>query len=151
MKRILKKEVIIAFIVGIILASSIAVYAYSYAAKDVSYTKPGTDTAINVETALNDLYSRSQVIYITGTNGKTDGIESFKVEHDNDNAAIYTAEVNLLYSINSTNDGDFHELAELGYNNGSLGFRYSSFSVKKGDIIYIKRDTNNKHGYAIVY
>lgn len=56
MKKILKKEVIIAFIVGIILASSIAVYAYSYAAKDVSYTKPGTNTAISVETALNDLY-----------------------------------------------------------------------------------------------
>ena len=59
MKKVLKKEVIIAFIVGIILASSIAVYAYSYAAKDISYTKPGTDTAISVETALNDLYSKS--------------------------------------------------------------------------------------------
>ena len=58
MKKILKKEVIIAFIIGIILASSIAVYAYSYAAKDVSYTKPGTTTAINVETALNDLYNK---------------------------------------------------------------------------------------------
>ena len=59
MKKILKKEVIIAFIVGIILASSIAVYAYSYAAKDIGYTKPGENTPIDVETALNDLYSKS--------------------------------------------------------------------------------------------
>lgn len=58
MKKIFKKEVIIAFIVGIILASSIAVYAYSYAAKDIGYTKPGTTTPISVETALNDLYNK---------------------------------------------------------------------------------------------
>ena len=56
MKKILKKEVIIAFIIGIILASSIAVYAYSYMASDIDYTKPGTETAISVETALNELY-----------------------------------------------------------------------------------------------
>ena len=61
MKKILKKEVIIAFIIGIILASSIAVYAYSYAAKDVSYTKPGTQTAISVEQALNDLYTKKSI------------------------------------------------------------------------------------------
>lgn len=61
MKKILKKEVIIAFIIGIILASSIAVYAYSYAAKDVGYTKPGENTPIDVETALNDLYSKSKL------------------------------------------------------------------------------------------
>ena len=75
MKKIFKKEVIIAFIIGIILASSIAVYAYSYAAKDVSYTKPGTTTSINVETALNELYSKGnktpqQVATIT-TNDRT--------------------------------------------------------------------------------
>ena len=58
MKKILKKEVIIAFIIGIILASSIAVYAYSYAAKDIGYTKPGENTPISVETALNDLYEK---------------------------------------------------------------------------------------------
>ena len=57
MKKIFKKEVIIAFIIGIILASSIAVYAYSYAAKDISYTKPGENTLISVETALNELYT----------------------------------------------------------------------------------------------
>ena len=52
-------KLIIGFIIGAILASSITVYAYSYFAKDISYTKPGTDTSINVETALNELYSKS--------------------------------------------------------------------------------------------
>ena len=35
-----------------------AVYAFNYVAKDISYTKPGTETPINVETALNDLRQR---------------------------------------------------------------------------------------------
>ena len=50
---------IIGFIVGVILASSITVYAYNYIASDISYTKPGTETAISVEEALNELYSKS--------------------------------------------------------------------------------------------
>ena len=54
MKKILKKEVIIAFIVGIILSSSIAVYAATYLANDVSY-KDGK----NVEQALDELYAKS--------------------------------------------------------------------------------------------
>ena len=61
MKKIFKKEVIIAFIIGIILASSIAVYAYSYAARDVSYTKLGENTPISVEAALNDLYNKRNI------------------------------------------------------------------------------------------
>ena len=53
-------KVIIGFIIGIILASSIAVYAYSYMASDIGYTKPETNTPISVETALNELYSELQ-------------------------------------------------------------------------------------------
>lgn len=70
MKKILKKEVIIAFIIGILLASSIAVYAATINAKDVDYKDGKT-----VEYALNDLYSKSnkapqQVATIT-TNDRT--------------------------------------------------------------------------------
>lgn len=53
-----KKGIIISFIIGVILASSITVYAYSYYAKDIGYTKPGTTTEISVETALNELYGK---------------------------------------------------------------------------------------------
>ena len=58
-------KVIIGFIVGVVLASSITVYAYSYFAKDISYTKPGTNTPISVETALNDLYNKTNTNEIT--------------------------------------------------------------------------------------
>ena len=51
-----KKGIIISFIMGVIIASSITVYATSYFAKDISYTKPGANTEISVEDALNDLY-----------------------------------------------------------------------------------------------
>ena len=64
MKKILKKEVIIAFIIGIILASSIAVYAATMNAKDVDYKDGKT-----VEYALNDLYGKiSNYTYTNGTN-----------------------------------------------------------------------------------
>ena len=51
-------KVIIVFIICVILASSITVYAYSYFAKDIIYTKPGETQAISVETALNELYNK---------------------------------------------------------------------------------------------
>ena len=50
-------KVIIGFVVGIILASSITAYAYSYIASDISYTKDGTE--MSVEEALNDLYNKN--------------------------------------------------------------------------------------------
>lgn len=46
-------KLIIGFIVGVILASSISVYAYSYLASDVQYTNEKS-----VENALNDLYEK---------------------------------------------------------------------------------------------
>ena len=82
MKKIFKKEVIIAFIIGIILASSIAVYAYSYAAKDVSYTKPGTTTEINVETALNDLYNKKNNATLLWTNSNLSSFSGETIDLD---------------------------------------------------------------------
>ena len=55
MKRILKKEIIISFIVGVILASSIAVYASVISANEVNY-KNGN----SVSDALDDLYNKSK-------------------------------------------------------------------------------------------
>ena len=52
MKKILKKEVIIAFVAGIILSSSIAVYA-TINASNIDYKNGKT-----VENALNDLYTQ---------------------------------------------------------------------------------------------
>ena len=56
MRFLKEKKVIIILILGVILASCITVYAYSYYARDIGYTKPGTETSISVEQALNDLY-----------------------------------------------------------------------------------------------
>ena len=54
-------QTIIAFITGAVLIGGISTYAaYNYYASQVSYTKPGTETKISVEEALNDLYSKSK-------------------------------------------------------------------------------------------
>ena len=62
-------KVIVGFIIGVILASSIAVYAYSYFASDVKYTDTKT-----VEQALDELYANkketSDMEKIINSNGK---------------------------------------------------------------------------------
>ena len=60
----LKKNIrtIIGFITGVILASSITVYAYSYFASDIKYTKKD-GTEISVENALNELYSKNNITF----------------------------------------------------------------------------------------
>ena len=61
MKKILKKEVIIAFIIGLLIASSIAVYAATINAKDVDYKNGKT-----VEYALNELYGKQAQVVAQG-------------------------------------------------------------------------------------
>ena len=64
MKKILKekKVIIIAFLIGVILASTIAVYAVT-SATDITYTRTGT-TITNVSEALNDLYQKTNIVPI---------------------------------------------------------------------------------------
>jgi len=50
------KKLLLGFILGILLCSGI-VYAASYVASDISYTKEGTQTTVN--DALNDLYKNA--------------------------------------------------------------------------------------------
>ena len=52
------KKLIIGFLFGIILASTLSVCAYSYLAENIGYTKDGTEIT-NVKQALNDLYSKT--------------------------------------------------------------------------------------------
>lgn len=84
---------IIGFLVGVILASSITVYAYSYLASEVSYSKPGTNATISVSDALNDLYdkinikqenNKQQLSYVgvySGTNSENTKTTSVAVQN----------------------------------------------------------------------
>ena len=94
-----KKGIMISFIIGVIIASSITVYATNYFAKDISYTKPGTQTAISVETALNELFSKN-----------------------NSNTTITSETINGVGSVNYTFQDDFRAACVYiydGYNSGS--------------------------------
>ena len=53
-----KKGIIISFIIGVIIASSITVYATSYFANQVSYTTDRNPEIKTVEGALNELYGK---------------------------------------------------------------------------------------------
>lgn len=53
-------KVIIGFLIGVILASCMTVYATSYFAKDISYTNG--EVEMSVEDALNDLYLRNKTL-----------------------------------------------------------------------------------------
>ena len=115
MKKFLKKEVIIAFIIGIILASSIAVYAYSYMASDIDYTKPGTETAISVETALNELYAKESSPLTFGTtlysNNNSDNVASKSTTLDNLSKGKYI--VNVIRSVGSLTDISFNSANDI--------------------------------------
>lgn len=60
LKKIMKKDIIVAFIIGLIVASSITVYATNIIANQIAYTREGTQIN-NVEQALNDLYNKQLV------------------------------------------------------------------------------------------
>ena len=66
-------KLIVGFIVGVIVASSITVFAYSYFANQVSYTTDNNSNVTNVSEALNDLYSKintNETKYYVIQNGK---------------------------------------------------------------------------------
>lgn len=62
-------KLIIGFLIGVILASGVTVYAYGFLASDVKYTKEnGTD--ISVEDALNELYNKNSNLINSDENTK---------------------------------------------------------------------------------
>ena len=84
-----------------------------------------------------------------GNNNNSTGLETFTIKDDNENALIVTGQCSLLYSINSTND--FKSVTLLGASKNGIGFYYSYISLKKGDVLYLKRNTIDFFGYVIVY
>ncbi len=88
------KKVIIAFILGLFLAAGVSVYAYSYLAKNIKYTKVD-GTISNVEDALNELSNSSEVyekgsfsIYVPGTSYAYANLNFKKNYVESDNAYI---------------------------------------------------------------
>ena len=147
------KKTIFAFLLGVILTGSIAgVVAYNYNAKDVSYTPTDNNWNVNnVEDAIKELRNshNSNIIYYKGTNNSSNGIESYTILHDNDNAMIVSGQSAFEYSINNTNS--FKGVELYGSQEENVGFYYKNISVKKGDIIYYRRNTGAKWGYMIIY
>ena len=100
-------KLIIGFIIGVIIASGITVYAYSYFASDVGYTKPETTTATSVETALNELYELSGKCKIYEFNLNidqditTNDAYYYFTKSDKENLLVIYAK----FTINTTYDG----------------------------------------------
>lgn len=152
MKNLGKKFKIVLIVVLIqVILTGVCVYAtYKYFAKDIAYTKKD-GTEISVEQALNELYQKksNETIYKFGINNRDNGIETIEIEHDNDNALIFSGQASFEYSINSTDN--FENLIALGENSNGRGFYYTYISLKRGNTVYIRRDTTNEFGYALVY
>lgn len=146
-----KIKIIIGIVVGIIIVSGISVYAtVNVLASDVEYTKKD-GTKVSVQEALNELYDEKKDLkIITGTNNRDSGVEQIVIDRDCDNALIISGQVSLEYAINQTDN--FSNVIALGHNENAIGFYYSdNISLKKGDIVYVRRDTLGEFGYAIIY
>ena len=148
MKKIFKKEVIIAFIIGIILASSIAVYAYSYAAKDISYTKPGTDIPISVEKALNELYNKREncTVGIYHHDGKTN---KYSIETNIDYKAIYlstyvqNSDLYLNWYYNGNISNNYYQTHHFGLNGNYTAQNKNNYMSKSGTKFIYETSENN--------
>ena len=148
MNKLIKSRIFF-FILGAIIFGSISsVVAIQLSSRDIKYTKGNTE--ITVEEALNELYSKGRFTYVTGTNNRENGVETIEILHDCDDAVIVSGQLSLLFSINS--EDDYQAVEELGHNENAIGLYYKDgISLKKGDIIRIKRDTSGKFGYMIIY
>ena len=72
-------KVIIAFIIGIIIASSITIYAYSNYASQVGYTTDKNTNIQNVDQALNDLYNKRNKILLWSNSNQYSDCEAFDI------------------------------------------------------------------------
>ncbi|MBP3255124.1 MAG: hypothetical protein J6M60_01335 [Clostridia bacterium] len=95
---------IIGFILGIFLASSATVYAYSYLAENIGYTKTnqdGSKTNINVQSAINELYTMQK-------NNKVEVVETGTYTSDTVSTEQYIQQiVNLQNTYTEDDDVNF--------------------------------------------
>lgn len=139
-----KKGIIISFIIGVIVASSITVYATSYFAKDVTY-KDGK----NVEEALNELYSKINAsnveAYSSGSVSKvgagTFWSKQLTVSQNVREVTVYLDIVSPYGSTTPTISGDIIESSDVT----SLGSGYQS-GLYSSTFYKIEIRTNQKDG-----
>ena len=99
-------KLIIGFFIGVILASSIAVYATSYFAKDITY-KDGK----NVEQALNELYNKKDLLWVNSNSSV-----EFANQKLNIDLSGYTAIIILGKLTATNNDIKSYSYIEIGKN-----------------------------------
>ena len=100
---------------------------------------------------VENMNNKNDLKVISGTNSRENGIEQFTIDRDCDNAFIVSGQISLEYAINQT-DNFSGITTELGRNVDSIGLYYSeNISLKKGDILYLRRDTSSSYGYTIFY
>ena len=133
MKKTLKKEVILAFIIGVVLASSMAVFA-NINASEIDYKNNQ-----KVSDALDDLYSKIPNGKITITeNGNNIDVSQYA-----------TADVNVVLEGKGTtwNRGTFTSVS--GVNSINIGFVPNTFILTRVDngktIIFSREHNPNKY------
>ena len=142
-------KLIIGFIVGVILATSITVYAYSYIASDVKYIKSegATKKEISVEQALNELYANqnkleSLQLYnktsILTSSGTTPSTENIQLEPGKYIfvAAGRTSEYNSVISVSKENSTEIHKIGDTQNFNKLVGTgTVNDFKAGRGSAI----------------
>ena len=148
--KILKNnlKVIIAFIVGVILAGGI-VYAAVVSASEVSYTTAKNANITNVQEALNDLYSKNQNnITITSTSISKVASASYTFQDDYKAAIIYIQDNYNSGSTWSTTCENANEIFSQNWPSDQGYTRYILLkNVKKDDVISASHSGNK---YSVI-
>ena len=151
-------KLIIGFIVGIILASGITVYAYSYFASDVGYTTNKNGQVQTVADALNDLYGKinnSQTV--SGT-----GVIDNRIATDNGMPLISSgASTNFMILILSSSNPTFiiydssidstHFWQGYQYTNSVNKYALNGTFRRDGDILYSTNWGSSRVGQTYYY
>lgn len=139
-------KVIIAFIVGVILAGGI-VYAAVVSASEVSYTTAKNANITNVQEALNDLYSKNNVT-ITSTAISKVASASYTFQDDYKAAIIYIQDNYNSGSTWSTTCENANEIYSQNWTSDQGYTRYILLKdVKKDDVISASHSGNK---YSVI-
>jgi len=128
------KILIIGFILGGIIFGSIGIYAASYLASDITYTKDGWEVS-NVNEALDELYSKlgsltlePNIVYHTSVENPN---VNYTITEDGDYMLYMIASATNVSSLTPSNN--FNEIVSA--KNIKYAFYFGSAYLNEGDVV----------------
>ena len=154
-----KVNKILILVIGMIIGTSITLYAYSYHAKDVDFTPINEKWEVNnIEDAINDLYDKSSV-KITDlekqleSKNTTETTLTIKVSSLNSKVSTLNSDITSLTTKKANLENELSSLTDATVNisfNSSLEVQTFKFGFKPGYIACITKYNSSAGGGKLI-